>query len=134
MEDRKSFVMKVATGMATAGFMPVTERNSSKTRIKNVFVHHVLFWLKEPENQVAGTQFEKGLNDLVAVPLIKSSHIGKPVESQRDVVDGSFTYSLITFFNSKEDENAYQTHPMHLKFVEDCQHLWEKVIVYDAMD
>ena len=134
MEDRRSFVLKLATEMAATGHATVTERNSSKIRIKNVFVHHVLFWLKEPENQVARTQFEKGLNDLVAVPLIKSSHIGKPVNSQRDVVDCSFTYSLITFFDSKEDENAYQTHPMHLKFVGDCQHLWEKVIVYDAMD
>ena len=134
MEDRRSFVLKLATEMAATGHATVTERNSSKIRIKNVFVHHVLFWLKEPENQVACTQFEKGLNDLVAVPLIKSSHIGKPVNSQREVVDGSFTYSLITFFDSKEDENAYQTHPMHLKFVGDCQHLWEKVIVYDAMD
>jgi len=134
MEDRRSFVLKLATEMAATGHATVTERNSSKIRIKNVFVHHVLFWLKEPENQVACTQFEKGLNDLVAVPLIKSSHIGKPVNSQREVVDGSFTYSLITFFDSKEDENAYQTHPTHLKFVEDCQDLWKKVIVYDAMD
>ena len=134
MEDRRSFVQKLATEMAATGHATGTERNSSKTRIKNVFVHHVLFWLKEPENQVACTQFEKGLNDLVAVPLIKSSHIGKPVNSQREVVDGSFTYSLITFFDSKEDENSYQTHPIHLKFVEECQHLWEKVMVYDAMD
>jgi len=134
MEDRRNFVMKVANGMAASGFKQVAEKTSSKDQVKNVFVHHVFFWLKEPENQVACTQFENGLNELVQVPLIKSSHIGKPVKSHRDVVDDSFTYSFISFFENKEDETIYQTHPIHLKFVEECEHLWAKVIVYDAMD
>jgi hypothetical protein len=80
------------------------------------------------------SQFEIGLMELIKVPQIQSFHLGTPVQSPRDVVDDSFTYSYMAFFNSKEHQNAYQTHPIHLKFVGDCQHLWEKVIVYDAMD
>lgn len=127
--------MKVAAGMAATGFLTVPRRaTAGETQMKNVFVHHVFFWLKEPQNTDARKAFEKGLKELIKVPLIQSSHIGTPVESPREVVDDSFTYSYMAFFKSKEDQNAYQTHPIHLKFVEDCQHLWEKVIVYDAMD
>ncbi len=135
MENRRNFVMKIAAGMAATGFMSVSEKaNANDVSIKNVFIHHVFFWLKEPDNQEARLQFEKGLQELVAVPLIQSSHIGTPVTSPREVVDDSFTYSYLALFLSKEDQSIYQTHPIHLKFIEDCQHLWEKVIVYDAMD
>ena len=135
MENRRNFVTKIATGMAATGFNTVTGRaNAIEAPIKNVFVHHVFFWLKEPKNPQVRIQLENGLQGLITVPQIKSSHIGTPVESPREVVDDSFTYSFMAFFKSKEDQSTYQTHPIHLKFIDDCQHLWEKVIVYDAMD
>ena len=135
MENRRNFVMKIAAGMAATSFMSVSgHANASEVPMKNVFVHHVFFWLKDPKNPEARTQFENGLHELITVPEIRSSHIGIPVESTREVVDDSFTYSYMAFFSNKEDQVIYQTHPIHLKFIEDCQHLWEKVIVYDAMD
>lgn len=135
MENRRNFVMKVAAGMAATGFLSAPVRAiAAENPLKNVFVHHVFFWLNEPQNVDARKAFENGLKELIKVPLIQSSHIGTPVESAREVVDDSFTYSYMAFFGSKEDQTAYQTHPIHLKFVEDCQHLWKKVIVYDAMD
>jgi plasmid stabilization system protein ParE len=134
MENRRNFVAKIAAGMAATGFMAATNiADASESPIKNTFVHHVFFWLKEPNNAEARKQFEQGLQNLIKVPLIQTSHIGRPVESPRDVVDDSFTYSYMAFFKNKEDQNIYQTHPIHLKFIEDCQHLWEKVVVYDAM-
>lgn len=135
MENRRNFVTKIAAGMAATGFITVTgHAYANEVPMKNVFVHHVFFWLKEPKNPEARNQFEKGLQGLITVPQIQSSHIGTPVESPREVVDDSFTYSYMAFFKSNEDQSVYQTHPIHLKFIEDCQHLWGKVIVYDAMD
>ncbi len=135
MENRRKFVQRIAAGMAATGILYVPAKAfAGEAQIKNTFVHHVFFWLKDPKNPEVRKQFEKGLSDLIKVPLIQSYHIGKPVESTREVVDDTFTYSYMAFFKSKEDQTAYQTHPIHLKFVEDCQHLWEKVIVYDAMD
>lgn len=134
METRRNFVAKIAAGMAATGFISVSNNaNASEAPIKDTFIHHVFFWLKEPENPEARKQFELGLQNLIRVPQIQSYHIGTPVESPREVVDDSFTYSYMAFFKSNEDQNIYQTHPIHLKFIEDCQHLWEKVIVYDAM-
>ena len=135
MENRRNFVMKIAAGMAATSFMSVSgQAHGSAIPLKNVFVHHVFFLLKDPKNPEARTQFENGLHELITVPEIRSSNIGMPVESPREVVDDSFTYSYMAFFSNKEDQVIYQTHPIHLKFIEDCQHLWKKVIVYDAMD
>jgi len=121
--------------MAATGFISLPQiAKAVETPINNKFVHHVFFWLKEPSNPEARKQFENGLKELIKVPQIQSSHIGKPVESPREVVDDSFTYSYLAFFENKEDQDTYQTHPIHLKFVDDCKHLWEKVVVYDAMD
>lgn len=134
METRRNFVAKIAAGMAATGLISVSKNaNAGETPIKNIFIHHVFFWLNEPENAEARKQFELGLQNLIKVPQIQSYHIGTPVESPREVVDDSFTYSYMAFFKSKEDQNTYQTHPIHLQFIEDCQHLWKKVIVYDAM-
>ncbi len=134
MENRRNFVTKIATGMAATGLIAATNMaDASELSIKNTFVHHVFFWLKEPHNAEARKQFEQGLQNLIKVPFIQTYHIGRPVESPRDVVDDSFTYSYMAFFKNKEDQDIYQTHPIHLKFIEDCQHLWKKVIVYDAM-
>lgn len=135
MENRRNFMKKVSAAVAATSLLAVTEKAEAKSKKMNkVFVHHVFFWLKEPNNAEACKAFEKGLQDLVKVPQIQSHHIGKPVESPREVVDDSFTYSYMAFFKNKEDQDIYQTHPIHLKFVEDCKHLWDKVIVYDAMD
>ena len=134
METRRNFVAKIAAGMAATGFISVSNNaNASEAPIKDTFIHHVFFWLKEPENTESRKQFELGLENLIKVPQIQSYHIGTPVESSREVVDDSFTYSYMAFFKSKEDQEIYQTHPIHLQFIEDCQHLWKKVIVYDAM-
>ncbi len=135
MENRRNFIRKIVAGLAAFGLISGSKQViANETPMKNIFVHHVFFWLKEPNNPDARKNFEKGLHDLIKVPLIQSSHIGTPVESPREVVDDSFTYSYMAFFKSKEDQTTYQTHPIHLKFIDDCQHLWEKVIVYDAMD
>jgi plasmid stabilization system protein ParE len=135
MENRRNFLQKIMAGLAAAGLVSVSKHvNAKEAPMKKVFVHHVFFWLKEPKNPEARRQFEKGLQELIKVPQIQSSHIGTPVESPREVVDDSFTYSYMAFFKNKEDQDIYQTHPIHLKFIEDCQHLWQKVVVYDAMD
>ncbi len=125
----------MAAGLAATGLVSVSATTgAANSSMKKVFVHHVFFWLKDPKNTEARKAFEKGIQALVKVPQIQSYHIGTPVESPREVVDDSFTYSYIAFFKNGEDQNVYQTHPIHLKFVEDCKHLWEKVIVYDAIN
>ena len=52
---------------------------------------------------------------------------------KRPVVDNSYSASELLMFDSVEDQNAYQIDPIHAKFVEDCSHLWSKVVVFDSI-
>ena len=101
---------------------------------KNGFIHHVYFWLKDPENKNDLNQLVEGLKKLSAVSTIKNFHIGKPASTNRDVIDNSYIVSWLLLFDNKEDQESYQTDPFHLKFVEECSHLWSKVVVYDTID
>ncbi len=62
----------------------------------------------------------------------KTKFIGKPPRASRDVVDGSFTYSLIVSFESAEAQQNYQDEAPHKLFIEESSKLWTKVIVYDS--
>lgn len=75
-----------------------------------------------------------GLNTLRAIQAVQQLHIGVPAATEkREVVDNSYDVSELMFFASLEDQKLYQDHPLHLKFVKDCGHLWRKVVVYDSV-
>ena len=97
-----------------------------------VFVHHVYFWLKDPANAPAREALIAGLRTLTAIPEVRWSHIGVPAASERGVVDDSYSVSWLVFLADKAAEDRYQVDPTHLKFVEDCSALWERVVVYDT--
>lgn len=135
MVNRRNFLNKMVAGISFFGlFLIAKTTKAADMKFSKIFVHHVFFWLKNPESMDDRKAFENGVEALLKVPVIKASHVGMPVLSERDVVDDSFTYSYMVMFDSAEDQTIYQTHPIHLKFIEDCAHLWDKVIVYDAMD
>lgn len=98
-------------------------------------MHHVFFWLKEPKNEAHKKQLVNALNALLKVKTIKMNHIGFPAGTEsRDVVDHSYSVSFLTMFDNQSDQDAYQIDPIHLKFVDENSHLWNKVIVYDSLD
>ena len=100
---------------------------------KNVFIHHVYFWLNHSENEQDRNQLIEGLNILSAAPTIQSFHIGIPATTSRDVIDTSYSVSWLLLFKNKEDQDSYQTDPVHLNFVATCKHLWNRVVVYDTV-
>jgi hypothetical protein len=105
-----------------------------KKKIKKVFVHQVYFWLKNPGNQADTDKLVEGLEALAKVAVIKQYHIGKPAGTPREVVDGTYAISWLTMFDNAADQDVYQVDPIHLKFVENYKHLWEKVAIYDSVD
>ncbi|HBH84729.1 MAG TPA: stress protein, partial [Bacteroidales bacterium] len=132
--DRRIFIEKSTKGMAGAGIVAAVSCSSSeKAELGKQFIHHVFFWLKDPSNKEARDKFEKAARELVTVETILDFHIGVPAPTDREVIDTTYSYSVLTTYRNKEDQDIYQTHPKHLKFIEDCQELWEKVVVYDSV-
>ncbi len=102
--------------------------------MQNVFIHHVFFWLKNPENQLHQKQLYEGLQQLSKVSSIQSFHIGQPANTNRSVIDTTYSISWLLTFNNATDQDSYQTDSIHLKFINECAYLWDKVIVYDSVD
>ena len=97
-------------------------------------IHHVFFWLKDPDSDTDQAQLIEGLKTLKAIPQVRKLLIGTPASTiQREVVDNSFQVSELMYFDSVQEQDAYQVHSAHITFVEKCSHLWEKVIVYDMI-
>jgi hypothetical protein len=98
-------------------------------------VHHVFFWLKNPSSAEDRDKLVAGLKTLAGIPLIKELYVGVLANTEkRDVVDASWQVSELMFFNDLDAQRNYQQHSLHLDFVKNCSHLWEKVVVYDAMN
>lgn len=97
------------------------------------FVHTVYFWLKNPDSDTDRKAFETSLKKFLKdSKYAKTNFIGFPPQASRDVVDGSFTYSLVVTFDSAETQQKYQDEKAHKIFIEESSALWTKVIVYDS--
>jgi hypothetical protein len=131
---RRDFIETSAKGMAAAGLLTTAPYASVRVNnLEKLFIHHVYFWLKKPITPEVKAKFEKALNELVTIETIVDYHLGLPAGTNRDVIDTSYSYSLLVTFKNKEDQDIYQPHTKHQKFIADCQDLWEKVVVYDSV-
>lgn len=96
-------------------------------------IHHVFFWLNNPDSESDKQQLMEGLNTLGSIDEVKVLLVGTPASTiEREVVDNSFDVSELMIFESVEAQDAYQVHPIHTEFVENYSHLWERVVVYDV--
>ncbi len=114
--------------------IPMMAQESNNTKnFDPAFAHTVYFWFKNPDAPEDRIKFESELKKFLATSAYaKTNFIGTPPKATREVVDGSFTYSLIVTFESAEAQEGYQTEQPHLDFIAACKDLWEKVIVYDS--
>lgn len=129
MSSRRDFL--ATSALAIPAIMATTDQPKSE---KNIFIHHVFFWLKNPESKTDKDKLIEGLKKLSKVKTIKQFHIGQPATTNREVIDRSYSISWMLIFKNKADQDSYQTDPIHLKFVEECADLWSKVVVYDSED
>lgn len=102
---------------------------------KKVLVHHVFFWLKNPDSKEDLAKLITGVKSLSKIETIRMIHVGVPASTEkRDVVDNSYAVSELMFFDDEVGQKTYQDHPIHQKFIADCSPLWEKVVVYDVIN
>jgi Stress responsive A/B Barrel Domain len=95
-----------------------------------MLVHHVFFYAAPDADHAA---LRAGIESLTSIETIQQWHIGTPAPTDRDVIERGYTFSWLAFFENAAAEEIYQNHPTHLKFIENCAHLWSKVVVYDSI-
>jgi len=95
--------------------------------------HSVFFWLNRPESKEDRDALLAGLRTLAKIKAVQGIRISLPAATtKRNVVDDGFDVSELLFFDDVAGQNAYQMDPIHLQFVQSCEHLWRKVVVYDC--
>ena len=94
--------------------------------------HQVLFWLKADTTEEQKTAFRKSLQTLENIEVVKNFHVGTPAPIERAVVDTTYTFSLILFFEDLAAHDVYQVHPLHKAFLDEFKIFFDKVIIYDA--
>lgn len=132
-QTRREFISE--TGKATVlGGIGAFSTATWENQLSHKFIHHVYFWLKHPDSAEDKNALLEGLKKLSAVKTIRMFHIGVPADTNREVIDRSYSVSWLVVFENGEDQASYQTDPIHLKFVEECSSLWQKVTVFDTVE
>jgi hypothetical protein len=133
MEDKSRRKFLQNTGLAAIASATTFPLLAEPERVKELFIHHVYFYLKEPNNAQHEAKLLEGLHKLAKVPTIQYMHIGRPAATSRSVIVRDYTFSWMCFFKNIIEEEIYQTHPIHLDFIKEYSDLWEKVVVYDSV-
>jgi len=130
--NRRKFISitgALAAGSAVSAMAPKTSAN------KYPVVHHVFFWLKNTGSVEDRDKLVEGVKTLSKIETVRELRVGVVASTEkRDVVDNSWAVSELMFFSDVAGQATYQSHPIHLEFIKNYSHLWEKVIVYDAID
>ena len=94
--------------------------------------HVVIFWTDPAQPEAAAAVVAGAKKFLQPIPGLTHFHVGTMVGSARPVVDQSYQVALNTVFTSKEAQDEYQVHPLHLEFIAQCvKPFVKKVVVYD---
>src|SRR5262249_48673000 len=96
-----------------------------------LFVHSVYFWLKDDLTQAEVDDFKAGLYSLERIESIKHAFTGRPADTDRPVIDKSYSYGLVTIFEDSAHHERYQVDPIHDRFRTECAKYWSKVLIYD---
>jgi hypothetical protein len=129
---RRKFLTSAAalTAGTAASAMPLIS-----TADKKQLVHHVFFWLKNPDSIEDRDKLVEGVKTLSKIETIRKIHVGVLASTEkREVVDTSWQVSELMFFDDTAGQKTYQDHPIHQAFIKNYGHLWAKVVVYDVAE
>ena len=131
IQSRRKFIAVTAMLSTSLASSALISKNINNRQL----VHHVFFWLKNPESKEDLKKLVDGARKLAKIETVRQIHIGIPAETPpRPIIDASYSASLLLFFDDLPGQDFYQIHALHQKFIEDCSPLWKKIIVYDIVE
>jgi Stress responsive A/B Barrel Domain len=130
--NRRKFIGTAAALCAGTAVMGMSLPASEK---RPPLAHHVFFRLKDPASAMDRDKLVEGVKTLAKIETVRELQVGILANTEkRDVVDTSWQVSELMFFSDLAGQATYQNHPVHLEFIKNYGHLWEKVTVFDAME
>jgi hypothetical protein len=96
-----------------------------------MFIHNVYFWLQDGLTGADCRAFEQGLDLLLSIASIEQSYRGVPADTDRPVIDRTYSTGIVVVFRDQAAHDAYQADPKHDRFRDECAQYWRKVQIYD---
>ena len=133
--DRRSFLKQTATlgAIAITPALAGCNSNGKNTDMSGKFMHHVFFWLKQPDDEKIRSDFRDALVKLASIETVRFKHIGTPAATNREIIDTTYTFSLLVVFDDEKGHDIYQEHPIHDEFREKYADWWTRVQIYDTV-
>lgn len=97
-----------------------------------MLLHCVYFWLREDLGAAERAAFDAGVRSLTTIETVAQSFVGAPAETDRPVIDRSYACALVVAFADRAAHDAYQDHPVHERFRDQCSSFWTRVQIYDV--
>ena len=98
-----------------------------------MLIHTVIFWLKNDLSEDQKNIFINEVKTLGEISSVEDFHLGKPAATpKRPVVEDSYDFTITVVLKDMVAHDDYQTDPIHLKFIDNCKEMWERVVIYDA--
>jgi hypothetical protein len=98
-----------------------------------MFVHAVYFWLRDDLTQADESSFAAGLRSLRWIEGVEHGYIGVPAPTDRPEIERGYSRSLVLVFADQAAHDAYQVHPIHDRFRDECSSFWTAVRIYDSV-
>jgi hypothetical protein len=98
-----------------------------------MFIHAVYFWLRDNLTPAERDRFAAGLRSLRGIEGVEHGYIGVPAPTDRPVIERGYSNSLVLVFPDKAAHDAYQVHPVHDRFREECGAFWTTVRIFDSV-
>lgn len=97
-----------------------------------MFLHTVLFWLRSDLSPAQIADFEAGVRRLMGIATVRFRFLGTPADTDRPVIDCTYSYKLVVGFDDRTGHDVYQDIDVHLDFVRRFSSYWTKVQIYDG--
>ena len=98
-----------------------------------MFIHAVYFWLRPDLKTAERERFAAGLRSLRSIEGVKHGYIGVPAPTDRPVIERGYSSSLVLVFPDQATHDAYQVHPVHDRFRDECGGFWTTVRIFDSV-
>lgn len=97
-----------------------------------MFVHAVYFWLRTDLSDAERGRFAQWLATLCTIPSIRHGYVGVPAATDRPVIERTYSYALVLVLDDAAGEMAYQVHPLHEQFKQECSGMWTQLRIFDS--
>ena len=98
-----------------------------------MFVHAVYFWLRPDLAADDRARFEAGVRSLCTIAGVERAYLGSPAPTDRPVIERGYSRALVLVFADQAAHDAYQVHPVHDRFRDECGAFWTQVRIFDSV-